>query len=81
MPTVRHLRGIKNMGKSETCHGCEYMCKENAGRGHVFFICGLGKFERASRPVFDYQPESVTEPAAPVPAWCKLGRGKDYRKM
>lgn len=58
-----------------TCEGCENLRVEPAGKGHVFFICSLGKSEWSSRPVFDYVPESVIAPTVPIPAWCRLGKG------
>lgn len=57
----------------KTCAGCEFMTEEDAGRGKKFFICTLGKYDWSKRPVFDYVHNSVKEPTAAIPGWCKRG--------
>ena len=58
-----------------TCKGCDALVREGAGKGCVFFICTLGKFERAGRPVIEHAKIGQDRPGVPVPAWCKKGNG------
>ena len=58
-----------------TCKGCDALAREEAGRGYVFFICTLGKFDRAGRPVIEHARIEQDRPVVPVPAWCKKGNG------
>ena len=59
----------------QTCKGCDALVMEDAGRGCVFFICTLGKFDRAGRPVIEHAKIGQDRPGVPVPAWCKKGNG------
>ena len=59
----------------QTCKGCDALVMEDAGRGCVFFICTLGKFDRAGRPVIEHARIGQDRPCVPVPAWCKKGNG------
>lgn len=58
-----------------TCKGCDALVQEDAGRGCVFFICTLGKFDRAGRPVIEHARIEQDRPGVPAPAWCKKGNG------
>lgn len=60
-----------------SCEGCGYMQREDAGRGFEFCICTLGKFDYAHRPVFDRVLRGHKS-LGPIPAWCKLGKGQKY---
>ena len=53
-----------------SCEGCEHVSVEPAGKGYVFVICGLGKFDR-ERAAVDVVPEEFGRTSVPVPAWCK----------
>lgn len=68
-------------GEGESCRGCVHMVTEDAGKQHLFYICTLGKFEECSRPVFDYLPAFLNGPMVPIPAWCKLGKGKEIQNI
>ena len=59
----------------QTCKGCDALVMEDAGRGCVFFICTLGKFDRACRPVIEHAKIGQDRPCVQVPAWCKKGNG------
>lgn len=60
----------------ETCARCEYLRTEGDCKGGLFFLCTLGKFNYP-RGIFEHQnTDTVTEPSVPIPAWCKLGKGK-----
>lgn len=62
----------------KTCEGCPFLGAEYAGRGYDFILCNLGKFDRP-KGVFEHAPaEQGGRPSAPIPAWCKLGKGKKY---
>lgn len=63
-----------------TCKGCDALAREEAGRGCVFFICTLGKFDRAGRPVIEHARIEQDRPGVPVPAWCKKGNGCMIKK-
>lgn len=58
-----------------TCKGCDALVREDEGRGCVFFICTLGKFDRAGRPVIEHARIEQDRPGVQVPAWCKKGNG------
>lgn len=60
----------------KTCKGCDALVMEDAGRGCVFFICTMGKFDRAGRPVIEHARLGQDRPGVPVPAWCK--KENDY---
>lgn len=59
----------------KTCNGCDALVMEDAGKGYVFFICTLGKFDRAGRPVIEHAKIGQDRPGVQVPAWCKKGIG------
>lgn len=60
----------------ETCARCEYLSTEGDCRGGLFFLCSLGKFDYPKGIIENAKPDTVTEPSVPIPAWCKLGKGK-----
>ena len=64
----------------QTCKGCDALVMEDAGRGCVFFICTMGKFDRAGRPVIEHAKIGQDRPGVPVPAWCKKGNGCMIKK-
>lgn len=62
----------------KTCEGCPYLGVEYAGRGHDFLLCNMGKYDYP-KGVFECAPaEQAGRPSVPIPAWCKLGKGKKY---
>lgn len=62
--------------RAETCARCEYVRTEGDCRGGLFFLCSLGKFDYPKGIIEQAQRDTIIEPSVPIPAWCKLGKGK-----
>jgi hypothetical protein len=62
--------------QAETCARCEHRRTEGDCRGGLLFLCSLGKFDYPKGIIEQANPDTTTEPSVPIPAWCKLGKGK-----
>ena len=62
--------------RAETCARCEYLVTEEDCRGGLLFLCSLGKFDYPKGIIEQVQRDTTIVPSVPIPAWCKLGKGK-----
>ena len=62
--------------QTETCARCEHLRTEGDCRGGLFFLCTLGKFDYPKGIIEQAQRDTIKDPSATIPAWCKLGKGK-----
>lgn len=62
--------------QAETCACCEYVRTEGDCRGGLLFLCSLGKFDYPRGIIEQAQRDTIIAPSVPIPAWCKLGKGK-----